>query len=315
MAGTRRISLLVYGLWIAFVASAHPGIGIVKDSRGNIYYTDLYRVWKIDKYGKKTVAVPVVHTHELYMDKADNLFGEHSLYSGEATNRWSHYVWRLNAAGVLDTAVPHTDGFYIEDFSFVQDEAGAAYWVQHWKEDRLMKTGADGQTTQLATGDFKQVQWMHVANGVLYVVRRDTVFRLQKDGESTAVAKDLCGPTDERGLFGLWSDGQKNLYVANACKRAVQQITPDGVVRDYYLSGKGWSPSGGVFDDEGYLWVLEFNAANDVRAHKIKTPQAAVHPSVMKRNKPALFFAAGISGLCLLGFAAVTIRKAHRVKK
>jgi len=42
---------------------AHPGIGIVKDSRGNIYYTDLSRVWKIGADGKKSAVVNNVHTH------------------------------------------------------------------------------------------------------------------------------------------------------------------------------------------------------------------------------------------------------------
>ncbi len=54
---------------------AHPGVGIVKDSKGNIYYTDLKQVWKITK-GNKTVVVPDVHTHELYVDQNDNLYGE-----------------------------------------------------------------------------------------------------------------------------------------------------------------------------------------------------------------------------------------------
>jgi hypothetical protein len=31
---------------------AHPGVGIVMDSKGNVYYTDLSRVWKIDTRGK-----------------------------------------------------------------------------------------------------------------------------------------------------------------------------------------------------------------------------------------------------------------------
>ena len=44
---------------------AHPGIGIVKDSKGNIFYTDLKQVWKIDYNEKKTAVVNDVHTHEL----------------------------------------------------------------------------------------------------------------------------------------------------------------------------------------------------------------------------------------------------------
>ena len=35
---------------------AHPGIGIVKDSKGNIYYTDLKQVWKISSDGSKLLS-------------------------------------------------------------------------------------------------------------------------------------------------------------------------------------------------------------------------------------------------------------------
>ncbi len=120
---------------------AHPGIGIVKDSKGNIYYTNLEHVLKISADGRKTIAVKNVHTHQLYMDKQDNLYGQHSMYSGEATNEWSHYVWKLNAKGKLDTIIKHTKGFYIENFSFVQDDAGNLYLINS-KEDRIIKSSA-----------------------------------------------------------------------------------------------------------------------------------------------------------------------------
>jgi hypothetical protein len=42
-------------------AAAHPGIGIVMDSKGNVFYTDLHQIWKIDAQGKKSIAVREVH--------------------------------------------------------------------------------------------------------------------------------------------------------------------------------------------------------------------------------------------------------------
>ena len=73
---------------------AHPGVGIVSDRWGNIFYTDLKNVYKISPSGEKTVAVARVHTHELALDSAGNLYGEHLWYTGEADNRWRRYVWR-----------------------------------------------------------------------------------------------------------------------------------------------------------------------------------------------------------------------------
>jgi hypothetical protein len=58
---------------VSAVAEAHPGIGIVQDRQRNIFYTDLKQVWKIAPDGRKTVAVPNVHTHELSLDAEGNL--------------------------------------------------------------------------------------------------------------------------------------------------------------------------------------------------------------------------------------------------
>jgi len=58
-------NLLCFIFLTAGSVSVHPGIGIVKDSKGNIYYTDLSRVWKIAPDGKRSAVVNKVHTHEL----------------------------------------------------------------------------------------------------------------------------------------------------------------------------------------------------------------------------------------------------------
>jgi len=66
----------------AVVAGAHPSVSIVIDSGGNVYYSDLEQVWRVAPDGSKTVAVPHVHTHELFLDPQDNLYGEHLWYEG-----------------------------------------------------------------------------------------------------------------------------------------------------------------------------------------------------------------------------------------
>ncbi len=247
---------------------AHPGIGIVKDSKGNIYYTNLEHVLKISADGRSTIAVKKVHTHQLYMDKLDNLYGQHSMYSGEATNEWSHYVWKLNAKGKLDTIIKHTKGFYIENFSFVHDDAGNMYWINS-KENRIMKSSAN-KTAVIATGDFKLVQWMHIMNNQLYFVQQDDIYCIDAFYNKRLLAKDLGKkPGNHNSLFGLWSDNQNNLYVANTDFKKVQRISQKGEIKDYYYSTKGWMPTGGIFDDHGNLWLVEVSINNNVRASKI----------------------------------------------
>ena len=94
---------------IISTAKAHPGIGIVRDSRGNIFYTDLKQVWKISTDGSKTIAVPHVHSHELFIDPSDNVYGEHLWYNGEKLDTWGHYVWCLHANGKY-TVINHIPG-------------------------------------------------------------------------------------------------------------------------------------------------------------------------------------------------------------
>jgi hypothetical protein len=91
-----KIFLIIIFSGLASVLLAHPGVGIVMDSKGNVFYTDTERVLKIDASGRKSVVIPNVHTHELFLDANDNLFGEHLWYEG-SNNTWHHYVWRYSA--------------------------------------------------------------------------------------------------------------------------------------------------------------------------------------------------------------------------
>src|ERR1051325_9629619 len=114
-------------LFAATAAYAHPPVGIVVDRGGNVYYSDLKQVWRLAPGGKKTVVVPRVHTHELYLDAGGNLYGEHLWYEGEAINRWDYYVWRRSPDGRVQTVYgPKRE--VRSDYSFVRDAAGNHYW-------------------------------------------------------------------------------------------------------------------------------------------------------------------------------------------
>jgi len=266
----RLLALLISFLYLD--TYAHPGIGIVRDSKGNIYYTDLQQVWKIDpKSLQKIVDVPNVHTHELYMDVHNNLYGQHSLYSGEQTNKWSHYVWKLNSNGSLDTVVPLTDGFYIENFSFAGDKSGNQYWIQHWKTDRLIRKTPNGNSEVLYEGDLKNVQWMFPINDKLYFVKEDDIYFVDEPGNLKLFAKDLAGKKEggHNAVFGMWTDNKGNLFIANSDLKKVQKHDSSGNATDFYKSGEGWFPTAGLFDDNGDLWLMEWSVTNKVRVQKI----------------------------------------------
>ena len=180
----RKLLISSFLFLISFTVTAHPGIGIVKDSKGNIYYTDLAKVWKISLDGSKTVVVSGVHTHELYIDEHDNLYGEHLWYNGESKDTWGHYVWCLKNTGELVKEIKPTEGF-LSNYSFVRDSSGNMYWVERFTTSRIMKKTKDGAITKLIEGNFGFISWLTcIKNGSLYFTESNKLHKLSPDGKS-----------------------------------------------------------------------------------------------------------------------------------
>ena len=171
-------------------------IGIVKDSHGNIYYTDLKQIWKIAQNGIKTIVVNNVHSHELFMDANDDLYGEHVWYNGESLDTWGYYTWCLRHTGKLDTIIKPTEGF-LTDYSFVRDSIGNMYWVERLTVSRFKMKTTSGQVVTLAAGKFKNIRWMYARkNGIVYFIDLTDLYKLE-NGNFTLLAKNL----HERLLF------------------------------------------------------------------------------------------------------------------
>jgi hypothetical protein len=133
LAATKAVAgVIALILAVTATAPAHPGIGVVLDSKGNAYYTDLKQVWRISAGGGKSVAVANVHTHELWIDSLDNLYGEHLWYEGDATGTWRHRVWKRSPGGAVSDVIPSREGFRddFDDFHFVRDRAGRFFWLE-----------------------------------------------------------------------------------------------------------------------------------------------------------------------------------------
>ena len=56
--------LAALALLCAVPVLAHPSIGIVRGAGGEIFYSDLEQVWRLGADGRKSIAVPRVHSHE-----------------------------------------------------------------------------------------------------------------------------------------------------------------------------------------------------------------------------------------------------------
>jgi hypothetical protein len=69
--------------------------------------------------------------------------------------------------------------------------------------------------------------------------------------------------------LGLWTDGDGRVYVAVAAERLVLCVSADGKTSVAARSPDGWSPSGGMVDRDGNLWLLEYDAKDTARARRI----------------------------------------------
>jgi hypothetical protein len=257
-------------LIVASEVEAHPGVGIVQDRHGNVFFTDLKQVWRITADGRMSVWVPDVHTHELCLDDEDNLYGEHLWSEGRG---WRHRVWCMRRDGTLINLTSAREGL-LRDYGFVRDGAGNVYWADRSEKITIKKRSPDGKITTHATADFRVVQWMTATkDGTLFLIDGGDLRRVAPDGRVTTIVTKLSGHTpppadvvDRNYHMGLWTNKDRSVYVAVARERLVLRVGAEGKAEVVARSGESWSLSGGMFDADGNLWLLEYDAGNAVRA-------------------------------------------------
>ena len=291
----KKLFVVCYWLLVSFISVAHPGIGIVKDSKGNIYYTDLKQVWKISVDGTKTKVVSGVHTHELLIDPQDNLYGEHLWYNGETADTWGHYAWCLKNNGELVKDIQPTEGF-LTNYSFVRDSAGNMYWVERFTTSRIMKKNKNGEITNLIEGKFGFIGWLFsTKDGIIYFTETNKLHRLLPDGKLETVAEnigsritDFTVASHNYDSYGIWTDNADNIYLAMIDSRKVIRIGHDGKAETILETNSAWMVCSGIFDNNGNMWVLENSITNDVRARMINRDALAEGKVMGKSADPTL---------------------------
>ena len=271
-----RLLVLVIVLAGAAAALGHPPVSVVVDAGGNAYYSDLDQVWKVTPGGAKSVAVPHVHTHELYLDAQGNLFGEHVWYEGERTDKWGHYVWRRSPDGRVGKVIPNREGF-LQNYGFVRDAAGNMYFASNDRK-QVRKRAPNGTISEVARG-LTNIRWMIAsADGTLHLIDGSDLVRIPPNGAPKRVARNLGDPSflrvhvsKQHAVMGLWTDRTGNVYAAVYGEGKVKRIAPDGKVTVIAESSGTWSPVGGAFASNGDLLLLECTLTNQVRLRRIKS--------------------------------------------
>jgi hypothetical protein len=312
----RKLFISNFLFLVSFTVTAHPGIGIVKDSKGNIYYTDLANVWKISIDGSKSAVVKNVHSHELYIDEYDNLYGEHLWYNGESKDTWGYYVWCLKNTGELVKEINPTEGFR-SNYSFARDSTGNMYWVERFTTSRIMKKTKSGEIIKLTEGKFGFIGWLTCTkNGALYFTENNKLHRLSPDGKLETLANNIGSKSTDFSMmgrnydsYGIWTDVGDNVYLAMIDSKKVIRVGADGITQTILISNSLWTVCSGIFDNNGDMWVLENSLSNEVRVRKITKEELAgnkiVNVSTAKSHLLITLFT--ITGIVLLFLGAKMI--------
>jgi sugar lactone lactonase YvrE len=279
-------------------ADAHPATGIVLDRAGNVYFSDLETIWKIDLAGKLSVfrAANGTHVHELAIDRNDNIFGAEVSYDSQ---KFISAIWMMRPDGTFKYLLRPT-AEQPQGMSIWRDEDGNNYFLDqnnHTKtQTLLLKRTPEGEVTTLAGGAYGHADGMGTQakfssvgamvfgpDGALYLTDGSTIRRVSMDGTVTTLAKDLEKPaaTDKPILFGGASnkltgiaiDRNMNVYATDAGNRRLLRISRDGAVEIVFRSEPPYFPNGVAVALNGDLYVMEVG---------FSLPGASVPPRVRK---------------------------------
>lgn len=324
-------------LFLADRTHAHPATGIVVDRSGNVYFSDLETIWKLDATGKKIVfraGVSGRHVHELSIDEQGNIYGADISYN-PSTKTWPSAIWKMTYAGVFTYLLEPTE-HPPRGMSIWRDRAGNMYFVDqnnHTKtQTLLLRRQPEGKVSTLAgsayghkdgagvAANFSSVGGMAFGpEGSLYLTDGTSVRRVSMEGTVTTIAKDLNFKTreDQPTLFGgaygslagLSVAANGTVYVADAGNRRLLKITTDGKVEVVYRAKPPFFPNGVFATGTGDIYVLEVgfalpNISSGPRVRKLSSGKNEIVAGADAPSgvKAAVAKHAGSSAEAIIGF-------------
>ncbi len=280
----KHLYLIIVVMVVVFLSasnvSAHPAWGIVVDRQGQIYFSDLEAVWKIDTQGNLSIfreGVRGRHVHDITIDAEDNIYGLDNTYNPQ-TEKYPRSIWKMTPKGNFSYLVPMTNNLPLGR-SIWRDSDGNTYSVEPYnnekKETKIIKRTPDGKTSLFAGGkygyldgqkdkaEFSVITDMAFGKDkAIYLTDTDKVRKIDKYGMVTTIyrkevlAKNQKSPKTSSRLYGLIVDEQNNIIVADSENRRVLKISPGGQSTALLSTEQPWSPNGVALNKSDF-YVLE----------------------------------------------------------
>ncbi len=332
--------LVLLSVFAPAAAEAHPANGIVADRAGNVYFSDLETIWKLDTERRLTVfraGVPGRHVHELSIDEHDNVYGADVSYN-QTTKGWPSNVWRMTPEGQFTYLLETTEN-PPRGWSIWRDRAGNMYSIEqnnHTKtQTLLLRRSPDGSVEIHAGGAYghadgkgSMARFGSVGgiafgpDGTLYLADGAFLRKVTMDGNVSTLAADLTRPgsEDSQRLFGgkygslagLAVDSAGYVYLADSGNRRVLKVDKEGKVQVVLRSEPPFFPTGAVAAGND-VFVLEVgftlpNLSSGPRIRKLGPGGEIAHLATVgaqdpgAESRPSLLTKAGTSAESTLAF-------------
>jgi hypothetical protein len=312
-----RTAILFFSLFFIGLMTdvlSHPAWGIVVDTNGQIYFSDLETIYKIDSQGKLSIfraGVSGRHVHDLSIDAGGNIYGWENVYEPQ-TEKHLRAFWKMSPKGEYTEIVSLTENPPL-GISIWRDSGGNTYSVEPWnnekKETKIIKRTTDGTTSVFAGGKYgyldgqKEKAEFNVItdmafgkDNTIYLTNDDKVRKIDRFGMVTTIYRNETtnqkqnNPEPFSRLYGLDVDKENNVVAADFANNRLLKISSDGKISTFLKSEKDWSPIGvATFGDEVYvLEVRPYTASIHTGNRVLKissTGKSTIIANLENRNK------------------------------
>lgn len=255
------------------VGAAHEGWGVVLDSRGRVYVTDIpaNTIWRILPDGRVEAIRHFIHSHALSLGLDGAVYGTNVSPAQPVRS-----VWRFDAGGRFSEIIPPTRGFSLDLQSFLLAPDGSVYsasvyqypepaggrelYLLRWSPKGVVDTVAGGHVGH-ADGHGRAAQFQSIdgmawlPDGSIVLADGARLRRVSIDGRVESLGPPLTTLRWDQDLLGVAVGPDGAIYAADFAGRVVQRLVGERIDTLYRASAY-WAPAG-VAAMAGGVYVLE----------------------------------------------------------